>query len=77
MFEYDFINTSEDCRELKLFPEKIKEVVNDLKRITKTKQPIFVKFLTTCLDYYNNIWYSVQHMMQVEFNSSRLIKLLI
>ena len=44
MFEYGFLNlvyVSDDCRKIKELLEKNVEVVNDLKRIYKTKEMIF------------------------------------
>ena len=51
MFEYGFLNhvcVSDDCRELKELSKKITKAVNDLKRISKTKEMIFIKILTAC-----------------------------
>lgn len=52
MFENGFLNliyVNSDCRKLEEFPEKIKESINNLKRIFKTKEIIFIKVLATCL----------------------------
>lgn len=57
MFTYSFINlfyVSENDKDLELIPTKIKEQLSALKKITKIKEIFFVKFLTTCLEYYNN-----------------------
>lgn len=60
MFEYSFLNiiyVNNDCRKFEEFSEKIKESINDLKIIFKTKEIIFIKVLATCLKYYDNKWY--------------------
>lgn len=66
MFEYSFLNLiyfNSDCRKFEEFLEKIKESINDLKMIFKTKEIIFIKVLSTCLKYYDNKWYLAQHMI--------------
>lgn len=72
MFEYTFFNlvyVNNDCRELEEHLEKIKKASNDLKRIisgnnkAKTKEMIFSKIFTTCLEYCDNKWYPAQHMI--------------
>ena len=80
MFEYGFLNlvyVSDDCRKIKELLEKIVEVVNDLKRISKTKEMIFFKILTACPEYCGNKWYPAQHMIQVGISSKTLVQLLI
>ena len=66
MFEYSFLNliyVNSDCRKLEEFPKKIKESINDLKMIFKTKEIIFIKVLATFLKYYDNNWYLAHHMI--------------
>lgn len=66
MFEYSFLNliyVNSDCRKLEEFPKKIKESINDLKMIFKTKEIIFIKVLATFLKYYDNKWYLAHHMI--------------
>ena len=75
MFEYGFLNlvyVSDDCKEIKELPAKVAEVVNDLKRISKTKEIIFVNILTACPEYYGNNWYPAQHMIQVGISSRKV-----
>ena len=75
MFEYDFLNfiyVGDDCREIKELLEKITEVVNDLKRISKTKEMIFIKILTACPEYCENKWYPTQHMIQVGISNKKV-----
>ena len=57
MFKYGFLNlvyVSDDSKEIKELPAKVAEAANDLKRISKTKEIIFVKILTACLEYCGN-----------------------
>lgn len=64
MFEYDFLNliyVSENCCELELVLKTIIEAIISLKKVTKTKESIYAKFLTTCPVYYNNKWYLAMH----------------
>lgn len=66
MFEYGFINliyVSENCWEPELVLKTIIEAIISLKKVTKTKESIYVKFLTTCPVYYNNKWYPAMHMI--------------
>ena len=75
MFEYGFLNlvyVSDDCREIKELPTKVAEGINDLKRMSKTKEMIFVKILTACPEYYGNKWYPAQHLIQVGISSRKV-----
>lgn len=60
MCEYGLLNlvyVNSKCKELEELPGKTKDVVNDLKRISKTKEIIFIRFFTICPKNYDNKWY--------------------
>lgn len=53
MFEYDFLNfvyVNVDCMELEELLKKIKKATNDLEKISKAQEMIFIKILTIALN---------------------------
>lgn len=75
MYEYGLLNlvyVNNNCKELEELPRKTKDVVNDLKRISKTKEIIFIRFFIICPKYYDNKWYPAQHMIKIGFSSKKV-----
>ena len=80
MFEYSFLNliyVSDDCREIKELLEKITEAVNELKRISKIKEMIFIKILTTCTKTVRTNGIQRSRWFKLELAIKKLVHLLI